>query len=151
MSRCVKEIVCFKGEGNSIGMKWIYFSSTWLEATTWKFPGGLAVEDSAMSLLWRRFSPWPRNLYMLQAWLKKIGSSSSIFKVVCWGGKVRCTPRPRSYIHSRSREDDLTSLPVPSPLQPWLRHEGQQLTGTYWEVHPVLVCHCFKYFLNFLT
>lgn len=25
------------------------------------FPGGLAVQDSALSLLWRRFKPWPGN------------------------------------------------------------------------------------------
>lgn len=23
------------------------------------FPGGLAVQDSALSLLWHRFKPWP--------------------------------------------------------------------------------------------
>ena len=29
------------------------------------------VKDSALSLLWLGFDPWPRNFRMLQAWGKK--------------------------------------------------------------------------------
>ena len=29
-----------------------------------EFPGGLAVTDPALSLLWCRFKPWPRNSCM---------------------------------------------------------------------------------------
>ena len=28
----------------------------------WEFPGGLVVKDSALSLLWIGFNPWPREL-----------------------------------------------------------------------------------------
>ena len=31
---------------------------------TFKFPGSLAVKDSALSLLWFGFSPWPGNFSM---------------------------------------------------------------------------------------
>ena len=27
----------------------------------WEFPGGLAVKDPVLSLLWQRFDPWPGN------------------------------------------------------------------------------------------
>ena len=30
-----------------------------------EFPGALVVKDPVLSLLWRQFSPWPRNFYML--------------------------------------------------------------------------------------
>ena len=36
-----------------------------------EFPGGLAVKDSVLSLLWLRFHRWPGNLWMLQAWPKQ--------------------------------------------------------------------------------
>ena len=36
-----------------------------------EFPGGLLVKDLALSLLWRRFNPWPRNFCMPLAWPKK--------------------------------------------------------------------------------
>ena len=29
-----------------------------------EFPGGLAVKDSALPLLWFRFNTWPRNFHM---------------------------------------------------------------------------------------
>ena len=32
-------------------------------------PGGLPAKDPALSLLWCRFHPWPRNFCLLQAWL----------------------------------------------------------------------------------
>lgn len=35
-----------------------------------EFPGGLAVKGAALSLLWVEFNPWPRNVHMLQVWLK---------------------------------------------------------------------------------
>ena len=35
-----------------------------------EFPGTLAVKDSALSLLWCGFSPWPRNLCMPFTWPK---------------------------------------------------------------------------------
>ena len=31
------------------------------------FPGGLEVKDPALSLLWCRFDPWPKNFSMLWA------------------------------------------------------------------------------------
>ena len=37
----------------------------------WEFPGGLAVMDSTLFLLWLRFHPWPGKFCMLQAWQKK--------------------------------------------------------------------------------
>ena len=30
----------------------------------WRFPGGLAVKDLALSLLWHVSDPWPRNFCM---------------------------------------------------------------------------------------
>lgn len=36
-----------------------------------EFPGGLAVQDPALSLLWHRFSIWPGNLHMLRVQSKK--------------------------------------------------------------------------------
>ena len=33
-----------------------------------EFPSALVVKDPVLSLLWRQFSPWPRNFYMLWAW-----------------------------------------------------------------------------------
>ena len=35
-----------------------------------EFPNGLAVKDSALSLLWHRFNPWPRNFCMPQTGLE---------------------------------------------------------------------------------
>ena len=35
-----------------------------------EFPGGLAVKDSVLSLLWLRFSLWPRSFRMLWVWSK---------------------------------------------------------------------------------
>ena len=32
-----------------------------------EFPSGLTVKDLVLSLLWHRFSPWPRKFYMPQA------------------------------------------------------------------------------------
>ena len=32
------------------------------EAGLPEFPGGLEVKDPALSLLWHRFDPWPREL-----------------------------------------------------------------------------------------
>ena len=37
-----------------------------------EFPGGLAVRDSVLSLLWLRFNPRPRNFCMLQAQQNKV-------------------------------------------------------------------------------
>ena len=37
------------------------------------FPGGLAVEDPALSLLGHGLNPWPGNLCLLQVWPKKKG------------------------------------------------------------------------------
>lgn len=31
------------------------------------FPGGLAVQDSALPLLWLQFDLWPRNFHRLRA------------------------------------------------------------------------------------
>ena len=38
-----------------------------------ELPGDLEVKDSALSLLWLRFDPWPGNLHMprVRAWPKK--------------------------------------------------------------------------------
>ena len=35
------------------------------------FSGGIVVKDSALSLVWLRFNPWPRNFCMPQAWPKQ--------------------------------------------------------------------------------
>ena len=35
-----------------------------------EFPGGLAVKDPALLLLWRRFEPWPGNFCMSQVQTK---------------------------------------------------------------------------------
>ena len=37
----------------------------------WEFPGGLAVKDLALSLLWFGFNPWHGNFCMLWAWPEK--------------------------------------------------------------------------------
>ena len=37
-----------------------------------EFPGGPAVKDSAWSLIWFRFHPWPENVYM--PWRSKKGT-----------------------------------------------------------------------------
>lgn len=34
--------------------------------SSWEFPAGLVVKDSALSLLWLRFDPWPENFYIPQ-------------------------------------------------------------------------------------
>ena len=47
-----------------------------------EFPGGLPVEDLALSLLWLRFGPWPRNFHMPQ-----VGSSLSKKKKKSLEGK----------------------------------------------------------------
>ena len=36
-----------------------------------EFSGGLAVKDSALSLLWRAFDPWPRDFLMPQVQPKR--------------------------------------------------------------------------------
>lgn len=36
------------------------------------FPGGPAVKDSALPLLWVRFTPWPENFHMLWTWPKNL-------------------------------------------------------------------------------
>ena len=36
-----------------------------------EFPGGLAVKESVLSLLWPGCSSWPGNFHMPQAWPKK--------------------------------------------------------------------------------
>ena len=36
-----------------------------------EFPGGLVVNDLALSLLWGSFRLWPGNLHMLWVWTKK--------------------------------------------------------------------------------
>ena len=46
-----------------------------------EFLGGLAVKDSALSLLWFGLDSWPRNLYMPWVWPKKKGSEE--FKPEC--------------------------------------------------------------------
>lgn len=41
-----------------------------------EFSDGLAVRDSALSLLWFRFNPWPRNFHVLWAWPKRNSTNS---------------------------------------------------------------------------
>ena len=36
-----------------------------------EFPGGLAVKDLALLLLWLRFNPWPRNICVSGALTKE--------------------------------------------------------------------------------
>ena len=51
-----------------------------------EFPGGLAVKDSALSLPWLRFNPWPRNFHMPQVQPKKKKKKSSFRRHI--GSKV---------------------------------------------------------------
>ena len=44
--------------------KTMQFTITLKIQNTYKFPGGLAVKDPVLSLLWLRFNPWPRDFYM---------------------------------------------------------------------------------------
>ena len=37
-----------------------------------ELPGGLAVKDLALSLLWLGFNPWPKNFHMPWLWLNDI-------------------------------------------------------------------------------
>ena len=46
-----------------------------------EFPGGLAVEDLALSLLWPRFDPWPRNFRRLWAGPKKNKDARGVERV----------------------------------------------------------------------
>ena len=65
----------------SLGSDWLQvhpppcFQATFIECLlkvgTQGFPGGLAVKDSALPLLWLRFDPWCSNSHMLQARQKK--------------------------------------------------------------------------------
>ena len=41
-----------------------------------EFPGGLAVEDLALSLLWLGFSPWPENFCM--PWMQSVFASAEM-------------------------------------------------------------------------
>ena len=50
-----------------------------------EFPGGLAVKDPTLSLLWHRSDPWPMNFHKPWMWPKKNYLSSS----VKWKGKHR--------------------------------------------------------------
>ena len=50
-----------------------------------EFPGGLVVKDPALSLLWRRFDPWPGNFHMLQLQPKPKMNSFTHFKKA-WSG-----------------------------------------------------------------
>ena len=46
-----------------------------LKQLDWEFPGGRAVKNSALSLLWLQFDPWPGNFCMPwhgQKFLKKL-------------------------------------------------------------------------------
>ena len=62
-----------------------------------KFPGGSVVKDLALSLLWCKFDPWPRNFHMLQGWpkrkkerekikteLRKISTKYNVWTVFCF-------------------------------------------------------------------
>ena len=49
----------------------IWFWVFYLRRTFTEFPGGLVLKDPALSLLWRRFDPWPRNFCMPQARSKR--------------------------------------------------------------------------------
>ena len=40
-------------------------------STTGEFPGGPAVKDLALSLLWLEFDPWPGNFCVPWVWPKK--------------------------------------------------------------------------------
>ena len=52
------------------------------------------VKDLALSLLWLRFHPWPRNLYMPQAWQKEKKRQAAVNGVsgkVWWKMKGRAS------------------------------------------------------------
>ena len=42
-----------------------YLETDFKDDPFWEFPGGLAVKDSSLSLLWFRFDPWPGNFRIL--------------------------------------------------------------------------------------
>ena len=51
------------------------------EIVVQEFPGGLVVKDLALSLLWLRFDPWPRNFCMLQAQSEKTKQNKELFNI----------------------------------------------------------------------
>ena len=53
------EMVGIWGDGENVGRELM----TKMEPE--EFPGGLAVKDPALSLMWLRFHPWPRNFHRL--------------------------------------------------------------------------------------
>ena len=46
------------------GMKFLRLSSTAKKSILGEFPGGLAVKDLALSLLWLWFNSWPGNFHI---------------------------------------------------------------------------------------
>ena len=56
--------VCWKNRGFEDVEKSILLQKMWLKASS---PVTQQVKDLALSLLWCRFSPWPRNFQMLWA------------------------------------------------------------------------------------
>ena len=62
-SHCFHRGECLEGETQGRGKDSKKLVRMMLEALTdaKEFPGGLAVKDSVLSLLWVGFDPWPRN------------------------------------------------------------------------------------------
>ena len=61
--------------------RFYYSHESFLEKEFWDFPGGLAFKDSALSLLWLRFDPWPGNLCMPWVWSEKKKKKNSTIKL----------------------------------------------------------------------
>ena len=88
-SRCSVRIIVhvdfffnvFVGEGgchillHHLDPCWSHFFLMWRK----EFLGGLSVKNSALSLLWHDFNPWPGNFCMPQLWPKNINCGGSVY------------------------------------------------------------------------
>ena len=50
---------------------------------SWEFPGGIVVNDSALSLLWLSFDPWPMNFQMAWVWPKQTNKKPKNRSIIC--------------------------------------------------------------------
>ena len=104
-----------------------------------EFPGGLAIKDLALSLLWLRCDPWPRNFHMpqtrggkksivLKKLQREIHISTYSLKVVPWKAspKVRLLEKHLCY-YPRLRALKQWGTPGPGAISAQKRHEYRLL------------------------